>query len=124
MSNWEHAGYIGVDAGLCWIGDPCYIIHPDEVPEALGKNWGDFCDNLGHKGAQQFHHDSGHGGLGVVISTGWGDGIYPVQVKKTSDGRIAEVRVIFINEDKEDLYEDEDNDFYDNDVDGNHYDEE
>ena len=25
--EWEHIGEIGVDAGLCWLGDPCYILH-------------------------------------------------------------------------------------------------
>jgi len=37
----------------------------------------------------------GHPGLGVVVSTGYGDGEYPVEVRRNEDGRIAEVRVRF-----------------------------
>jgi hypothetical protein len=40
-------GHIGVDAGLCWVGDPCYILHSDKLPETIGKNWSEFCDLLG-----------------------------------------------------------------------------
>ncbi len=29
-TKWEKIGQIGVDAGLCWIGDPCYILHKEE----------------------------------------------------------------------------------------------
>ena len=27
--KWEEVGLIGVDAGLCWLGDPCYCVTPD-----------------------------------------------------------------------------------------------
>ena len=38
-------GTIGVDAGIVWIGDPCYIMHKEEeTPSTIGKNWGEFCD--------------------------------------------------------------------------------
>ena len=25
----KHLGHISVDAGLCWIGDPCYVLPSD-----------------------------------------------------------------------------------------------
>lgn len=91
-------GRIGVDAGLCWIGDPCYIIHTDEeLPKSLGKNWSEFCKNVESTDHQTFTYDMGGEGLGVVVSTGYGDGVYPVFIKKI-DGRISQVRVEFIKD--------------------------
>ena len=97
MSEWKKVGVIGVDAGLCWVGDPCYILHQgEELPDFLGKNWSEFCEKL-HKdssGATQFGHS-----FGVAVSTGYGDGCYNVFVKHNSEGRIAEMKVVFIEED-------------------------
>lgn len=97
--GFEHVGNIGVDAGLCWVGDPCYIIHKDNSEEpALGKDWLAFCDNL-HGNSTSFKYALGHEGLGVVVSTGWGDGFYPVFIRKER-GRIAEVRVLFMEDEE------------------------
>jgi hypothetical protein len=104
-SKWETVGEIGVDAGLCWLGDPCYILHKDDgkAPKDLGTSWMDFCKRLEQKEdahptkrAAQFNYDMGHAGLGVVVSTGYGDGCYPVQIKRNAEGRVAEVRIKFI----------------------------
>lgn len=97
----EQIGEIGVDAGLCWLGDPCYILHPANMPKELGKDWEDFCHRLHKKeerGTSQFNYDKGHSGLGVCVSTGYGDGCYPVYVTRGEDGRIASVTVEFIEE--------------------------
>jgi len=98
MAKWETVGQIGVDAGLCWLGDPCYIMGKD-AGEQPAKTWSEFCDDL-HKrenrGAAQWNYKHGHAGLGVTVTTGFGDGTYPVQVKRTSEGRISEVRIKFI----------------------------
>ncbi|MDX2059677.1 MAG: DUF4241 domain-containing protein [Gemmatimonadales bacterium] len=101
----KQIGEIGVDAGLCWIGDPCYILHADPAPKAIGRDWDAFCDLL-HEGGQyptckQFHYDLGHPGLGVVVSTGYGDGTYPVFAEFNEDGRVAKVWVEFIGQDGE-----------------------
>lgn len=103
--QWERVGTIGVDAGLCWLGDPCYILHTKHSPKDIGKNWGEFCSKL-HEGTtrkdyHQFDYDIGHAGLGVAVQTGWGDGSYPVLVKRGPEGRIAEVKVVFIGLDEE-----------------------
>lgn len=68
--EWEQAGVIGVDSGRCWVGDPSYADSAD-----------DDC-----------------GDVGVCVPTGWGDGTYPVFVKRTDEGRVAAVTVRFIEE--------------------------
>ena len=98
----KQIGEIGVDAGLCWIGDPCYILHTDKAPQAVGKDWSEFCDTLDSNAQfRQYDYDLGHPGLGVVVSTGYGDGTYPVYAEFNEDGRIAKVWVEFIGEDDE-----------------------
>jgi hypothetical protein len=49
--EWEKVGTADVDAGLCWIGDPCYIIKDkdEQRPKEFGKNWDDFCDTFYEK---------------------------------------------------------------------------
>ena len=98
MSKWELVGYIGVDAGLCWIGDPCYCVTPDAT-EHPAPSWPEFCDKLRDSekdGACQWNYKMGHAGLGVSVSIGYGDGTYPVYVRRNKEGRVAEARVKFI----------------------------
>ena len=71
-------GTIGVDAGLVWIGDPCYIMHKDKLPKSIGENWEDFCNILNGRDKKSFDYDAGHEGLGVVTSTKHGDGSFNV----------------------------------------------
>lgn len=98
----ERVGEIGVDAGLCWVGDPCYVLHPDKPPRDIGKSWNDFCTRLFKRdknGGAQFNFDRGHAGLGVAVSTGYGDGCYPVYVEREG-GRVARVIVEFMEPDE------------------------
>ena len=98
----KRIGEIGVDAGLCWIGDPCYILHKEAPPKAIGKDWGEFVSKLyGHRDnleAMQFDYDHGHPGLGVCVSTGYGDGVYPVYAEFNEESRIAKVWVEFMDD--------------------------
>ncbi len=141
---WHQVGVVGVDAGMVWVGDPCYILalphstpqpneeildrfqnlyEPKELPESLGKSWNEFCSKLsedryigldgefykdyiskGHKRvamSKQFNYDAGHPGLGVAVTSGWGDGTYPVFVKYNKHGDIKEMKVTFIDESEE-----------------------
>lgn len=97
--KWEKVGVVGVDAGLIMVGDPCY--HADgKRPKALGKDWQDFCHKLrdskfDQNNSLQLDYDMGHAGLGVVVSSGYGDGVYDVMVKKNSEGRVVALKVEF-----------------------------
>jgi hypothetical protein len=117
--RWIKVGQIGVDAGICWIGDPCYLVSlphtkdsefedlaaTPEAPKEFGEDWGDFGEAVWRKEkelgqpAAQFNYDAGHPGLGVCLAnTGYGDGIYDVFIKKNKEGRIMEAKVVFIEE--------------------------
>lgn len=87
LSNLHHIGNFDVDAGLCWIGDPCYILHrEDGLPEELGKNWYEFCDKI-NQNVNIFRN-------GLAIRTLWGDGTYPVYAKY-QDGRVSQLVIDF-----------------------------
>ena|SRR3982751_3229234 len=95
----ELIGEIPVDAGLCWIGDPCYILHrpKKELDKDLGESWREFCKILDGADTKQFQS-------GVVASTGHGDGRYPVYAT-IERGIIIKLEVIFqAGEDDEDEY--------------------
>lgn len=98
MSNkWEKVGIIGVDAGLCWIGDPCYCVTPDS-DEHPAQTWEEFCKKLFQNeknGILQWNYKLGHAGLGVSIGQFGGDGTYPVYVKRASGGLITEAKIVF-----------------------------
>lgn len=102
--NVKQIGEIGIDTALCWIGDPSYILHADTPPKAIGKDWSAFCAILQqdrqYPTAKQFNYDLGHPGLGVVVSTGYGDGVYPVYAAFGHEGRIAKVWVEFMDDDE------------------------
>lgn len=82
-AEWEKVGVMGVDAGLCWVGDPCYI--RDGVP------WGQIEEMRGE--TREFAQ-------GVAVRTGLGDGAYSVYVKRVKlagwGERIAAVKVVFL----------------------------
>lgn len=115
--DWEKVGVVGVDAGLIWLSDPCYIIHNEEKNEDLGENWGEFCDKLlvadAKDGTRQWHTNMGHPGLGVTVSSGWGDGVYDVKVQRNSYGRIMRVMIDFDDQEEEDSFWDEDDEAQD-----------
>jgi len=104
MDEWQKVGEIGVDAGLCWVGDPCYCVTPD-ANEHPAQTWTEFCDMLlddgKHRHATQFKYKAGHDGLGVAVTSGLGDGTYPVYAKikelPGSGERVHEIRVVFID---------------------------
>ncbi len=108
MATWEKVGVVGVDAGLIWLGDPCYIIHSTDENPDLGKDWGEFCSRLypndGNQhddGVRQWMIGEGHAGLGVTVGSGHGDGVYDVQVQRDQWGRVMRVMIDFDEEPEE-----------------------
>lgn len=93
-SKWETVGEISVDAGMVIVGDPCYFATPD-ADQHPAETWEEFCELTAGSDATQLHHKLGHAGLGVVVRIS-GDGVYPVEVRRNEEGRIAEMRVRFI----------------------------
>ena len=78
-------GVVGVDAGLMIIGDPGYLIHTKPEP-SLGKDWDEFCDIISEEKSpamKQFNFPQGNPGLAVIVSSGFGDGVYPVYAEKS-----------------------------------------
>ncbi len=103
----KQIGEIGVDAGLCWIGDPCYILNregkdKEDLEKVIGKTWSEFCDKLHSNPTAQFNYPMGHAGLGVCFGGFGGDGTYPVYAEY-EDGLIKRVYINFnVDEDEED----------------------
>ena len=97
MSKWERVGVVGVDSGLVWVGDPCYLYEEDERA-AMGKTYEDFLTILRDRevdGVAQFNYDQRRPGFGVALYTANGDGLYPVEVRRDIGGRVVEMRVRF-----------------------------
>lgn len=92
MSDWEKAGHCPVDAGCIVLVDPCYVAHDgqhlDPYKDAIG--WGKEDYDRGYRALAN--------NLGIVVSSGYGDGEYPVYIKRTEGGRIASVKVVFVDE--------------------------
>lgn len=95
----RHIGNIGVDAGLVWIGDPCYVL-PSDRDEPVGKDWQQFCEQLKGKQYHSFDYRAGHEGVGIACNTGYGDGVYPVYAQFNDDGRVSSVQITFIEGDE------------------------
>src|SRR5438067_591497 len=99
-SEWEQIAAIGVDAGVVWLGDPCYTMTPD-TRYAIANTWDAFVQALitrmGNSDIARFEKQDGWGDVGVAVQSGFGDGVYPVFVRRdASSGRIAALRVEFL----------------------------
>jgi len=102
MARFEIVGKIGIDAGLCWIGDPCYLANDSPTRLAASapppSHWERFVEWLYPSDDADPWRGAREHPLGVVVGTGYGDGEYPVQVRRNSEGRVAELLVVFIAE--------------------------
>jgi hypothetical protein len=106
-------GSIGVDAGICFIGDPCYTLPDDASQRTILDANGDNLWNRLIKAMENKSHTSmsyitknrfneyaeGLGvcvrTTGVCVTTGDGDGEYPVYAE-IEDGIVKSVTVKFV----------------------------
>lgn len=95
IEGFELVGYCGVDTATIIIGDPCNVCFDS-------KN---MFENMDVKQQQpyicQINYEAGHPGAGVLLSSGYGDGYYPVYIRKNEDDRIVEVRILFDEDEDE-----------------------
>ena len=114
--SWEYIGSIGVDSGQMMLSDPCYVKDFEDSDDVVGlmdaiKNGSD--DSYSYTGACSQSNTSQQAGvlvndigaeLGVVCSSGFGDGVYPVYVKRhafgNNDTRVVEMKIEFLNEEE------------------------
>ena len=94
-------GHMSVDAGLCWVGDPCYVMGSDSSHGV--SDWDEFCSKI----TEMKHHAAPLGdGIGFAISTGFGDGSYPVYIETSDEGewgeRVKSITIDFIGDEEED----------------------
>lgn len=106
-TKWELIGFCGVDSGLISIVDPCYAMaKKDREIEPLQITYNDLLDKLDYNVAptKQEVVFANPAGNGVVVSSGLGDGVYPVYAKTVEvEGwgkRIKEVKIVFIEEEE------------------------
>ena len=82
----KQIGVVGVDSGTLLLGDPCYWLRDkDYEHEVCDSNFDKF---------RQVNYALGHAGKAVIVSSGYGDGCYPV-FATIKDGRVKEVTVKF-----------------------------
>jgi hypothetical protein len=111
----ELIGFCAVDSGQIMITDPGYTNgwgsegFGEIVPEGH-YSYAGACDlTLSKKSAGQLNFPAGHAGMGVVASSGYGDGYYPVYATyyheyadeactKQVDKRIAKLEIVFIDD--------------------------
>lgn len=102
-------GHCGVDSGQIMFADPCYVsdfkfedeFTTDIKPDARGEypfTYNGACSaTCSDEQAGQLGHSTA-----VVMTSGWGDGCYPVYVKYGDDGRIVSATIVFDDGDDED----------------------
>jgi len=101
-------GYVGVDAGMLMITDPCYLNGWKDTEYNVGEageySYGGACKTTDDPNLQggQLKYELGHDGVGVVFRSGLGDGYYPVIGHYAEvDGwgeRIVKVEIVFVEE--------------------------
>ena len=86
MPKGELIGHCGVDSGQILLIDPCYVYKDDY---GSGGDY-DQCCQITLSDAK-----AGQTDLGVVTSTAYGDGTYPVDAQRDAHGRIKQVTITF-----------------------------
>jgi hypothetical protein len=106
LTDLVYAGSFAVDSGQAIVGDPCYLDGWKKWEDGTPFDHEGHAGEYGYLGACGVTLNEGFGTLGsadaVAFTTGHGDGLYPVYVKLTSDGRVGMVIIDFEGELDED----------------------
>ena len=107
--SWEYIGTIGVDSGQMMLSDPSYVKHFAKDGDDDSYSYTGSCAQSNtEQQAGVLVNDVG-ASVGVVCKSGFGDGGYPVYVKRHDFGedgeRIVEMKIEFVNEDEWGAYE-------------------
>lgn len=103
-------GHCCVDSGQIMLSDPCYVEqfvrngNGEEFNSELKKPYPYTYNGASSATCQEDGGELG-GGLGVVVTSGWGDGSYPVFITLNADGRVATATIVF--DDMDENYEDD-----------------
>ena len=96
--SWVSAGSVGVDSGQIMIVDPCYIRNNFDNHDGSQK-WEPsvYKGQLNYQGVSATTIAEGFGQAGEAVATtsGYGDGVYPVEVRLNEDNRVMELRIKF-----------------------------
>src|SRR5438094_830384 len=90
-SEWEYIGDVWVDTGSILIGDPCNLT-ADNNPISDEDAFIELLDQEKWPDSINFANGT------ILVQAGFGDGIYPVEIKRTHHGDVAEARIVFIDE--------------------------
>lgn len=90
---WEKAGEVCVDTARLMLADPCYDL-PEDFLNSLCEDGVTAC----RPAARPLFRNAA---TAMMVVTGMGDGFYPVEVRRTADGRVAAVRVTFLTDEGE-----------------------
>ncbi len=119
MNKRELVGTCGIDSGLIWIGDPCYIRQhpqlycggqtvldgkqPKEVRSFMGKN--EIAYDNKAKGiklpdrwnelCKKLDGEPQEMYSGIITTNHIGDGGFPVYVYKNKEGRVTKMEIVF-----------------------------
>lgn len=96
MTRWKKIGEFGVGAGLCWIGEHCYIIHTKKLSSDMGKSWDDFVNKM-HRDDEVYRVFD----IDTYVYTEYTERSYPVFARFGKGGKILELRIDFKPRDEE-----------------------
>lgn len=107
MSEWKKVGSCPVDSGNIMLVDPCYIL-PDTEKDIASYTYQQLMALFEEQGwgKNSYKLPSVFGHMGVVVNSGLGDGSYDVYAKIVNlpgwGERVAEIKVVFIEEEQYD----------------------
>lgn len=123
MRTNEIVGFCAVDSGSIMLTDPCYV--EQFIKQDVEKFTAELKSSQSRTGMNTYPYSYNGsasatcgdklagglgGGLGVSVSTGHGDGLYPVFITRDDSGRVATATIVFLDLDNEYGFGDEDDD--------------